>query len=128
MPWCRGIWVKTESACHSTQCPLTVTKDLMVYGTNINFPLNNQYTYSPVSSLLWLLNKRKWRCIFYKVSHHLKKIFSHIPTRRIPVYYSVYCVFSNFWHFFVGICEYFTLCWGSPWMDMLLMFVFSSNF
>ena len=39
MTGCHGIWVKTESACHSTQCPLTVTKNLMVYGTNIKFAL-----------------------------------------------------------------------------------------
>ena len=38
---------------------------------------------------------KKWRRIFYRLSLHLKKykIYSQIPTRKRPVYYSVYCVY-----------------------------------
>ena len=35
--------------------------------------------------------------------------YSQIPTRKRPVYYSVYCVYSNFKHLLAGISEYFTL-------------------
>ena len=50
-------------------------------------------------------------CVQY-VSLHLKLIRSHIPTKRRPVYYSVYCALSNFKHLLAGIFEYFTLCQG----------------
>ena len=36
-------------------------------------------------------------------------IYLHIPTRKRPVYYSVYCVYSNFKHLLARISEYFTL-------------------
>ena len=55
-------------------------------------------------------------------------IYSQTPTRRRPVYYSVYCVFSNFKHLLAGICEYFTLCRAKPCMNVSLMFVFSCIF
>ena len=35
--------------------------------------------------------------------------YPQIPTRKRPVYYSAYCVYSNFKHLLAGISEYFTL-------------------
>ena len=39
-------------------------------------------------------------------------IYSQIPMRKRPVYYSVCCVYSNFKHLLARISEYFTLCCG----------------
>ena len=40
-------------------------------------------------------------------------IYSQIPTRKRPVYYSVYCVYTNFKHLLAGISEYFTVFSGN---------------
>ena len=55
-------------------------------------------------------------------------IYSQIPTRKRPVYYSVYCVYSNFKHLLDRISEYFTLRQGYSCMNVSLMFIFSGNF
>ena len=56
-------------------------------------------------------------------------VYSQIPTRQRPVYYSIYCLYSDFKHLLAGISEYFTLCGGYKLCENVsLMFVFSGNF
>ena len=77
-----------------------------------DFPLNNQYTYTPVSSLLWLLNKESEEVFFIGLDSIWRKYFPIFQQEEyLFTTLSIVCFqISN--TFLVGICEYFTLCWG----------------